>query len=100
MALDEKVEGELAMAVREAVTNILRHAGAHRVDVELAADQDGLRLQIVDDGRGGANADGNGLSGMRERMLALGGSLDVDSAPGGGTRLTLRVPAPAARAGA
>lgn len=55
-----------------------------------------LAMQIRDDGRGGVQAEGNGLSGMRERVAALGGSLQVQSAKGEGTRLTVRVPLAAA----
>lgn len=92
LALDERVEGALAMAVREAVTNILRHSGARRVEVELREDAQGLCLQIADDGRGGVVVKGNGLVGMGERLQAVGGTLEIDSAAGAGTRLCLRVP--------
>ena len=55
-----------------------------------------LAMQIRDDGRGGVQAEGNGLCGMRERVLALGGQLAVQSARGEGTVLTVRVPLAAA----
>jgi two-component system sensor histidine kinase DesK len=92
VAMDGKVELTFAMALREAVTNIIRHASATRVEVELSTDDKGLRLVIADDGRGGVERPGNGLSGMRERLHALGGRLDVDSPPGAGTRLVLWIP--------
>lgn len=92
VAMDEKIENVLAMAVREAVTNILRHASARRVEVELREDGDGVQLSIVDDGRGGVVRHGNGLAGMKERLASVRGTLDVDSAAGAGTRLTLRAP--------
>ena len=88
----------LALGLREAVTNVLRHASANRVEVELSARDSGLCLAISDDGRGGATTPGNGLAGMRERLATIGGSLDIDSPAGGGTRLWLKLP-PAALAG-
>jgi two-component system sensor histidine kinase DesK len=92
LPIDAEVEQALALAVREAVTNIIRHAGAHRVEVELSAEKDRVLLSIGDDGRGGVERHGNGLTGMRERLAAIGGTLEVESARGGGTRLLLRVP--------
>lgn len=89
------VESALAMALREATTNVLRHARAGRVDVELAMHEGEWRLSITDDGRGGIMTSGNGLSGMRERILAVGGRLDIDSPVGGGTRLLIALPADA-----
>lgn len=92
VALSPAAESALAMALREAVTNVLRHASATRVEVELSRRDGGLCLSIVDDGRGGASAPGNGLSGMRERLAEVGGTLEIDSPAGGGTRLLLRLP--------
>lgn len=101
VALAAEVESALALALREAVTNVLRHARAARVEVELHADGSHAELLIVDDGRGGADDSGHGLAGMRERLAAVGGTLVIDSPPGAGTRLRLRVPrlpdAPAAQ---
>lgn len=91
-AIDAKLEQALALAVREAVTNILRHANATRVEIELVEDRNALRLSIADDGRGGIERHGNGLNGMRERIEAVGGSIEIESARGAGTRLVLRVP--------
>jgi two-component system sensor histidine kinase DesK len=91
--LAPEVETALALGLREAVTNVLRHARAETVEVELAASDQGALLTVVDDGRGGAVVPGEGLSGMRERLAAVGGSLDIAAgARGGGTRLSLRVP--------
>jgi two-component system sensor histidine kinase DesK len=92
MVLPAPLESALAMAVREATTNVLRHASAGRVEVELASDAGELRLQISDDGKGGIVRHGNGLTGMRERLQAAGARLDIDSPPGGGTRLLVTVP--------
>ena len=100
LALPAELESALAMAVREATTNVLRHAAASRVEVELGQDAGETRLQISDDGKGGVTRHGNGLSGMRERLQAVGARLEVDSPPGGGTRLVVTVPRAALEASA
>ncbi|MFY2764085.1 sensor histidine kinase [Arenimonas sp. MALMAid1274] len=92
LALPANVESALAMALREATTNVLRHARASRVDVELAQHGGEWRLSIADDGRGGIVTPGTGLAGMRERVAAFDGRVDIDSPAGGGTRLTVSVP--------
>lgn len=84
-------ESVLSLVLREAVTNILRHAGATSCRLELAADRRGTRLSVHDDGRGGIDTEGNGLRGMRERVMALGGRVEIDSRQG--TRLTVDLPA-------
>ena len=89
--LAPEVESALAMALREAVTNVVRHAGARTCRVTLVHDGTDLRLEVVDDGRGGGGPDGNGLRGMRERIAALGGR--VERIAGAGTRLVVAVPA-------
>lgn len=94
--LGGELEQALAMALREAVTNVLRHASAHRVEVELARKDGRVVLAIADDGRGGVARQGNGLQGMRERLAAVGGSLEIESPPGGGTRLHITAPLGAA----
>ena len=90
--LDPAQENALAMALREAITNVLRHARASNVRVALSRQGRAVQLEVSDDGAGIAKAPGNGLSGMRERADALGGHLSVDSAPGAGTRLRLLLP--------
>jgi len=97
VALPQEVEQVLAMALREAVTNIQRHARASSARVELKAEGTDVVLCIRDDGRGGAMSPGNGLCGMRERIEALGGCLRVESAPGRGACVEARVPLPKAR---
>lgn len=92
LALPPGVETALAMVVREAVTNIQRHAQAHSAHVALSTDGGEAVLQIRDDGRGGEIRPGNGLDGMRERIEAIGGVLRVDSRQGEGTRIEVRVP--------
>lgn len=87
-------ESVLSLVLREAVTNILRHAGATQCRLELAADSRGTHLTVHDNGRGANEYAGNGLRGMRERVEALGGRLQIDSSQG--TRLTVEIPAQAA----
>lgn len=95
VALPPELETVLAMTVREAVTNIQRHARARRAEITLSATPCEAVLQVADDGRGGAIAPGNGLCGMRERVEALGGRLRIESGPGRGTRVEVRLPLPA-----
>lgn len=91
-------EGALALALREAVTNVVRHASASRCTVRLLVEAGCVRLEVEDDGRGKGASDGVGLTGMRERAEALGGTLRVESA-GRGTQLVLMLPGvPAGRA--
>lgn len=91
-ALPAEAETVLAMTLREAVTNIQRHARARNARAQLRVEGDEAVLQVEDDGRGGAIAPGNGLCGMRERLEALGGRLRVDSTPGQGTCIQARIP--------
>jgi two-component system sensor histidine kinase DesK len=83
-------ESVLSLAVREAVTNIVRHAQARTCRVRLEQNNRSCCLEIQDDGRGGSNGEGNGLRGMRERVEMLGGTLDRDTE--NGTRLTITLP--------
>ena len=92
MALPEQIEAPLALVMREAVTNIHRHARATRASVALSIDHNGITMQIGDNGRGGLAAHGNGVSGMRERVRALGGTLSIDSPLRRGTVLSIHVP--------
>jgi signal transduction histidine kinase/ligand-binding sensor domain-containing protein len=95
---------EVSAIGREAIANALQHARAKQVDVVISYDRHGLTLRICDDGIGiGSsiiNAGGRvghfGLIGMRERAKKIGGQLTLASRPGGGTDVTLRVPARAA----
>ncbi len=79
--------------VREAATNIARHARATQAQIAFACEGGTVQLRIADNGAGGVVVDGNGLCGMRERVAALGGTLSIDSPKGQGTRLLVRVPA-------
>jgi len=97
VALDESValsaEGELALyrIAQEALTNIQKYANAQTVRIGLRRGQGRVELLIRDDGRGfepqGVGCGHHGLAGMRQRMLALGGRIDVSSAPGAGTQI-------------
>lgn len=90
--LPPDVERGLALVLREACTNICRHARAAQAQVEFTREEQAVQLCISDDGRGGVTADGNGLSGMRDRVHALGGDLRVESPRNAGTKLFVRVP--------
>lgn len=86
------VENALAMTVREAATNIQRHARALNAQASFGLEDGEAVLRIVDDGRGGAIVPGNGLSGMRERIEALRGRLRITPGQGRGTHVEVRVP--------
>jgi PAS domain S-box-containing protein len=83
--------------VQEALRNVVKHSGAHRVDVELNGDADAIRLRITDDGAGFdpksvERKGGLGVISMRERLRLVGGKIAIDSAPSGGARVEVRVP--------
>lgn len=84
-------EAVLAMALREGVTNVIRHSGARHCAIKLASNTSDLVLSIVDDGQGGRVVEGSGLKGMRARLAAIGGALDIKSDKNG-TRLTATAP--------
>jgi PAS domain S-box-containing protein len=87
------VEATAYFTVAEALTNAARYAGARLVEVTAAHADDRLRVQVRDDGRGGADAAaGSGLRGLADRAAALGGELSLTSPPGGGTVLTVEIP--------
>jgi signal transduction histidine kinase len=77
----------------EALTNVAKYSGAATASIRLAVTGDLLLLRVIDEGRGGADpASGTGLRGLADRAEALGGSLTIDSPPGDGTTVTLRLP--------
>ena len=87
------VEVAAYYAVSEALANAAKHARASAVQVELDALNRVVRLGIRDDGIGGADlAQGSGLTGLRDRIEAVGGTLDVTSPVGGGTTLLIEIP--------
>ena len=83
-------ETVLSLIVREAVTNIVRHAQASHCRLDFETNGHGTALVVEDDGRGGIRAEGNGLRGMRERVESIGGRLRIDSERG--TRLRVEIP--------
>jgi len=83
-------EGVVALALREAITNVVRHSSATTCRVSLRRNGPFCELEVADDGKGGPLREGNGLSGMRERVELLGGALERDGSHG--TRLLIRVP--------
>jgi signal transduction histidine kinase len=96
-------EGRLAAAVEstayftvcEALANTLKHSAASSATIAIALTDDRLRIQVVDDGRGfdmSAVNGSSGLVGLRDRLAAVGGTLDVRSVPERGTTLTAVVP--------
>jgi len=90
MKLPAMQESVLTMAVREAVTNVVRHAHASTCSLRLEQHNGTCLLEIQDDGRGGLQNEGNGLRGMRERVEMLGGTLHRNSQSG--TRLSITLP--------
>ncbi len=83
-------EGVLAMALREAVTNVVRHSQATVCRLSLQQSGSWCELEVADNGQGGVIEEGNGLSGMRHRVEALGGVLERNGSAG--TLLRIRVP--------
>ncbi len=90
VGLSPAQESVVAMVVREAVTNVVRHAQARNCELRLAPQNGTCVLEIQDDGRGACQPEGNGLRGMRERIEALGGTLERETTAG--TKLTIRFP--------
>lgn len=84
---------EVTRIVQEALANVRRHSGARRAVVSLGVSDGEVEVEVADDGRGfGPGTDpGIGLTGMKERALALGGDLKLNSQPEGGTRVCFRV---------
>jgi PAS domain S-box-containing protein len=91
--LAEGIEVAAYYVVSEALTNAAKHAQASRVRIAVHLDEATLDLSIRDDGLGGADASrGSGLIGLRDRVEALGGTTDLASPPGSGTRLDVQIP--------
>lgn len=90
MKLPAVQESVLSLAVREAVTNVVRHAQARTCRMRLEQQNGSCRFEIHDDGCGSSNGEGNGLRGMRERVEMLGGTLDRSTEAG--TTLTITLP--------
>jgi signal transduction histidine kinase len=92
--LDTTAEVTAYFMISEAVTNARKHADAGSIDVRAAASRGVLRIEIVDDGCGGASERaGSGLQGLRDRVEAIGGSFEIESTEGRGTRIRAVMPA-------
>ncbi|MEU6428051.1 sensor histidine kinase [Microbispora sp. NPDC046973] len=91
--LPEDLDGLFAWAVREATTNVVRHSGATRCEIDVAYGEEGAVLEIADNGGGGAYTAGNGLIGLGERVRAAGGDLEVEAGKRG-FRVRVEVPPP------
>ena len=96
-SVPDAVAGAAYRIVQESLTNVMRHAGPARATVVVDRVGEGLTVRVEDDGRGvSANVDegptGHGLSGMRERALALGGTVEAGPRPGGGYRVRAWLP--------
>jgi two-component system sensor histidine kinase DesK len=97
--LPDPVDAALAWAVREGVTNVVRHAHASRCSIDVRREPEAVRLEVADDGRGTSRGpegsrvvEGNGLRGLRERLTALSGKLETRALPDGFV-LTVSIPA-------
>jgi signal transduction histidine kinase len=91
-SLSPAAERTAYFVIAEALTNTAKHAEARHSWVALADDHAALAVTIGDDGRGGADADGSGIAGLRARVEALDGTLSLDSPSGGGTVVEVRIP--------
>ena len=87
-----EIEATAYFIVAEALTNVVKHSHARAAKVTASVQDGTLRVEIRDDGSGGANPDGHGLVGMRDRVTTLGGRLEIDSPDGDGTRVAASLP--------
>ncbi|TWI07326.1 sensor histidine kinase [Aerolutibacter ruishenii] len=91
----------LLRCTQEIITNTVRHSGAHHLWIEARRDDGCVQIKARDDGRGtDALVAGNGLRGMRERLAQYGGTIEIETRPGAGFRLDLRLPASATQVAA
>ena len=87
-----EIEASAYFIVAEALTNIVKHAGATRAEVRTSVEQGVLRVEVRDDGVGGADPLSHGLVGMSDRVAALRGRLQIDSPVGRGTSVVATLP--------
>jgi signal transduction histidine kinase len=87
-----EIEASAYFVVAEALTNVVKHSQAERADVVAAVEGGLLRVEVRDDGIGGADPDGHGLVGMGDRVTALGGRLQLESPASGGTLVAATLP--------
>jgi signal transduction histidine kinase len=86
------IEAIAYFVVAEALTNVAKHSGATRAWLSATIEGDDLVVEVLDDGHGGADPAGNGLSGLRDRVRAVDGHLTLTSPLGGGTTLRVELP--------
>ncbi|MDQ3963897.1 MAG: histidine kinase [Actinomycetota bacterium] len=88
-----ELEAALYYTAAEALTNVAKHSRATRASVMVSRSGDFLRLEVIDDGVGGVDPGrGTGLTGLRDRVEAVGGTLEIENPPTGGTRIAAEVP--------
>jgi PAS domain S-box-containing protein len=90
--LPAEIEASAYFIVAEALTNVVKHAHAGRAEVTGSLEDGMLRIEVRDDGAGGADPDGHGLVGIRDRVTTLGGLLELESPAGGGTLVAATLP--------
>jgi signal transduction histidine kinase len=86
------IEASAYFVVAEALTNVVKHAQASHAEVRASVRDGTIRIEVRDDGIGGTDPDGQGMLGMRDRVTALGGRLEIESAPGRGTLVAATLP--------
>ncbi|MBV9050371.1 MAG: hypothetical protein JOY58_19035 [Solirubrobacterales bacterium] len=92
--LTAEIEANAYFVITEALTNVVKHSGAQSGKVGIRVVDRTLKLEVHDNGIGGARPDGSGLRGVADRIVALGGRLEIDSPDRGGTRLSATLPLP------
>jgi signal transduction histidine kinase len=92
--LPTAVEATAYFVVAEALTNVAKHAHAGHAEVTARIHDGALAVQVRDDGVGGAQPDGSGLTGLADRLAAVDGELRVESPADGGTLLAAAIPLP------
>ena len=95
--LPSAVEATAYFVVAEALTNVAKHARAEHAEVRARVEHDVLRVQVRDDGVGGARPEGSGLVGLADRLAALDGRLEIESPDEGGTLVAATIPLAANR---
>jgi signal transduction histidine kinase len=90
--LPAQIEASAYFIVAEALTNVVKHSHAGRAEVTASLEDGMLRIDVRDNGAGGADPDGHGLVGMRDRVMTLGGRLEIESPAGGGTLVAATLP--------
>lgn len=90
--LPPEIEASGYFIIAEALTNVVKHARATKTTVRAAISDSTVHIEVRDDGVGGADRDGHGLTGLSDRAAALGGSLRIESPDGGGTALIAQLP--------